>query len=343
MNKVLSGDGWTSDRGIGVRTVAVAITITTAAAVVLLIAAVVRWPGAAAPAERLVVADARQVMSALLYVAQAKGFFAEAGLEVELRPYRLGRDALAATLEGSADLVAVGESPITRAIRAGRGLSVFATIQTTDRDMAIVVRADRGIGGAADLAGRRIGFISGTGSELFLDLYLASHDLAQRAERVAVSLDDAVPALADGRIDGLSAWTGLRFPAERALAGKAVLLTETGIYTKNWVLAAQPHILAARQAAMARLLRALIRAEAFIEADPDAAIALVAERLGVARSEIAEIWPFFDFAVDLGQTLVVALENAARMDDPAGALNFLQSIDTAPLQAVDAGRVTVLK
>lgn len=308
-----------------------------------LVIAVALPPGEKPPAQRLIVADARQVMSALLYVAKAKGYFAEAGLEVDLQPHSLGRDALAATLDGRADLAAVGESPITKAIRAGRGLAVFATIQTTDRDMAIVARADRGIFGAADLAGRRVGFISGTGSELFLDLYLAAHDLTQRVQPVAVTLDDAVPALTEGRIEGLSAWTGLRFPAERALAGKAVVLTETGIYTKNWVLAAQPHRLAERQAAVENLLRALIRAEAFVRAEPDEAVGLVAEQLAIARPDIAAIWPYFDFAVDLGQTLVVALENAARMDDRDKALNFLQQINSAPLLAVDASRVTVLK
>lgn len=311
------------------------------AIVVGLIAATAMWAlekRSAPPRQSLVIADAHQVMSALIYVAQAKGYFAEQGLEVALSQHATGRDALTDLLKGGADLAVVGETPVARAIQQDEAVAVLAAIQSTDRDMALVMRP--GVRTPADLAGKTIGYIAGTGSEMFLDLFLSSHNLADTAvRRVAVPLDDALAALAEGRIDGLSAWITLRFAAERVMPAGTTSLAERGIYTKTWVLAARRETVAARRRALEGVLRALIRAERLVEQEKTEAIAITARHLGLDIAEANMAWPYFDFAVEAGQPLVVALENAAlKGSAPA---NVLRAIELGPLLAVDPLRVTV--
>jgi ABC-type nitrate/sulfonate/bicarbonate transport system substrate-binding protein len=51
--------------------------------------------------EKLVIPEASQPVFALLYVADAKGFFKEAGREVTFKSFPLGRDALGSVIEGA--------------------------------------------------------------------------------------------------------------------------------------------------------------------------------------------------------------------------------------------------
>lgn len=63
--------------------------------------------------ERLVIGDSRQIMSALLYVAQAEGVFERNGLDVEIRGFHVGLEAVEAALSGAIDLGASSEVPIS--------------------------------------------------------------------------------------------------------------------------------------------------------------------------------------------------------------------------------------
>lgn len=53
--------------------------------------------------DRLVVADGRQVSSALFYIALTQGYFAEAGLDVEVQSHSCSRRATEALTNGKVD------------------------------------------------------------------------------------------------------------------------------------------------------------------------------------------------------------------------------------------------
>jgi NitT/TauT family transport system substrate-binding protein len=99
-----------------------------------------------------------------IYVAMARGFFREAGLEVEVRPGNGTLQNLQVLQSGQADFAVVD---ITAALieygRSGskfRDFTVVSAIQ--QRNLACIMALDgSGITRAADLAGKRIAYIPG--------------------------------------------------------------------------------------------------------------------------------------------------------------------------------------
>lgn len=66
--------------------------------------------------------------SGLLYVAAARGFYAQEGLNAIMQPYTSGRDALNAAIEKRADLGTAGDVPIMFAAMDDLPVSIIATI-----------------------------------------------------------------------------------------------------------------------------------------------------------------------------------------------------------------------
>lgn len=297
------------------------------------------------PRDRLVVADPRQVSSALFYIALHRGYFAEQNLDIDLQPYSYSRRAVEAVMQGRAELAMSSEVPIMHALADGARLNIIANIQTTDRDLAILARADSGVTTATDLSGKRVGYIPRTNGKLFLDLFVASHDLTG-VTMVAFPPEDLVAALVEGRVDAVSSWTAIRFSAAGHLSD-TVVLSAPSAYIELWGVVVPEAVAQGRQRALKKLLRGLVRAEQMAMRDPEAAITLVAEHLGQERGDVAALWPHFTFAVDLSQTFLVNLENAARSEQRAGVdpshFDFSQAIHAAALQEVDPRRVLLLR
>jgi NitT/TauT family transport system substrate-binding protein len=314
--------------------------------IALLTAIAMRSPERPAPLAEVTLAVATHAMSALVYVALDQGYFAEEGLDIHVRPTGLGKAALAEMMQGRAEVATVAEVPVMRAVLDHQPIRVFASIEESSDDLAIVARIDSGVARPADLAGRRVGYIAGTTSASFLDVFLRAEGVAAaRVERVALELADALPALREGRIDALSCWTNLRWQAEAEIPGQTVTLSAPGLYEETWDLAARPEFIRERPAVVIKILRALLAAERFVEAKPEASRAIVARALRADEAELARYWDGFVFGVRLDQSLLVNLEEAARGEQGAeaasAALNFLAALDLDGLSAVAPERITV--
>ncbi|MGH2524338.1 MAG: ABC transporter substrate-binding protein, partial [Anaerolineales bacterium] len=89
----------------------------------------------AGPIEPVTLAtDTTYAGSALVFVAQAQGYFAGEGLGVTIQPYTAGKFALAAVLEGQANLATVADIPIMFAATNGRPVAIVATISMAELD-----------------------------------------------------------------------------------------------------------------------------------------------------------------------------------------------------------------
>lgn len=295
----------------------------------------------------VVLADSPQILSALIYVARAEGFFDREGLDVAFQAHPTGRDAVAAVTGGKADMAVTAETPLAQALLAGHPVKVFATIQTTDREMSIIAPRAAGFAKASDLAGKRIGMVVGTSSEFFLDQFLVDQGLRQSGITVVpLPSPEAVNALAAGSIDALSAWTVPRLRAKKELPGGIVSFPMDGGYVTTWNLIAMGKFATIRQDALRRTLRALIAAERVVAADRPRAIAIVAQALGIEPAQMEELWDLYGFTVRLDQALLVQLEGLVRwnlqrnpdMKPP----DVLDALHVDALASVDRARMTVL-
>lgn len=296
--------------------------------------------------EPLTLAVGAQPLSALLFIAEARGYFAEEGLRVDLRLSSHGHKALQAVLAGEADLVTVAEMPFVNAARAGQELVAVATIESSDRQNLIVARKDRDIARPRDIIGKRVGVVAGTSSEIFLGVFLTAHSIS-KSSVVLVSLtpEGIGPALEQGDVDAASLWALPGAVAVQTLAANAQVFKEQGLYVHNWMLVAKKTHAARKQPQIQKLLRALLRAEEFESEARAEAVSIVARRLNLNRSLLASVWPNYNFNVGLHQYLLINLETHARLSkkhDFEPEYNFAPLLMYQPLLAVDKTRVTLL-
>lgn len=113
--------------------------------------------------------------SGLLLVAEAKGFFIEEGLKVDIRTSQSGYDAINQILAGKVDIGTAAQTPIARALAEGNRPKVIATIYASQWNTGIIARKDRGIASPADLQGKRIGFVFGSAAHYLMDVFLTFH------------------------------------------------------------------------------------------------------------------------------------------------------------------------
>lgn len=320
---------------------------TAATAVALLLAWL--WLGRTpAPTETLTLAIGSTGFALPYWIAEERGYFADEGLAVRLRPYPIGKLALAGMLRGEADLASSAETPVVFAALRGEDLRIVASYATSSEHQ-LIARMDRGILHIADLRGRRVGLTLGSSADYFLEVLLTDNGLT-RAEVSLTDLPGAeqVAALAAGEVDALATFApftdlsadmlganGKRFPAGLRYVGYANLV-------------ARPAFAAEHKEALRRLLRATERAILWLREHPDAAVASWATRSNLPADLIAASLESMRFNLGLDQGLMVLLEAQARWAIDSGLVpgatppDFLRLIDATALSELHPGSVTLI-
>jgi putative hydroxymethylpyrimidine transport system substrate-binding protein len=137
-----------------------------------------------------------------IIVAQERGYFADAGLEVEIIAPADPNDPPKLVAAGEAE-VAIGYQPqLHIQVDQGLPLARIGTLVATPLN-SLVVLADSPIATIADLAGRKIGFSVGGFEVALLGAMLAGHGLTL-ADIELVNVNFALsPALLSGQVDGV--------------------------------------------------------------------------------------------------------------------------------------------
>lgn len=298
--------------------------------------------------EKLTVAIAEQPASALLYIAQARGYFAAEGLEVTFNRFAIGRDALRSMLDGKADLATTFQTPVVMQVYQGEKLGIVSTLHTSSASHALVVRRDR-IAAAADLRGRRIGTTPGTSTEYFLSLLLASTGVRpSEVTTVAVEPADYEQALASDSVDALVAFNPILHQLMQSGNGRLAAL-RSDVYVETSMLVAQRATLEARGDAVTRLLRALVRAEDFAASNREASLRIVVEQLAgrFPEAAIREGWDALRLEVRLDHVLLTLLAEEGRWSRDSGRFktpvpDFRESLAPRLLREVRPQAVTLV-
>lgn len=302
------------------------------------------------PPEKITIAYSSATDVVLAVVAELQGYYRQEGLEVtpHLHPY--GKLALKDVLEGKADFATVAETPVMFEIMNGEKISVIATIQTSNKDSAIVARRDRGIRTASDLKGRTLAVTLGTTADYYLDAFLATHGISRKELQVVDLKPEALAdALANGDVDAISAFNPYIIQAQNKLGARGISFVDEDLYTLTFNIVAKQEFISRNPAKVRKLLNALIKAERFVGENPEKALKLVADFSRMDMPLVREILADASFHVALDQALVLAMEDESRwaikggLTDKTKIPNYLDFIYFDGLMSVMPEAVRILR
>lgn len=305
------------------------------------------WPSPVQP-KKLTVAAARSQDSALVYIADSRGYFREEGLQVTLQHHEYGKAALDAMLEGKADLATAAETPIMLAAMQGKPLAVIAGIFSSDRNLGIIARRASGILAPKDLAGKRIAAAPGTRGDYFRYAFLAANGVPLKSVvQVSLRPEQMADALQAGKVDAVAVWHPFLRLCEKRLGDGGILFSSEPIHTYTFNVAASRRIVINERQAVESFLRALKKAESYVRQHPEQSLEIVSGATGFDLATLKELWGGFDFRLSLEQTLLLSMENEARwamrekLVENRTLPNFLDFIYFDALEAVKPEAVLI--
>lgn len=272
-------------------------------------------------------------------VAMAEGYFEDAGLNVQIVPFVSGRETFEALIGGQIDVAFMAEFPAATGILTDQPFAIIAELSRY-QGMRIIGKGEP-LSSIEDLAGKRIGTSIGTNADYYLSEVLASGDV--EAEIVNAASSDLVAALSRGDVDMIVPFPTYYGPAQAALGDEYQEWRAPG-YQTHYVLAVNSGMSEEKAAAMESFLGALLRANADVAADPDAAMdATAAAMQGIAPREVlADLWADSVFQMQLGPDLAELLHGETEWILSQGVIRGEQPtmedvtsfFDPAPLRAI---------
>lgn len=308
------------------------------------------WWAASLPAwsAPLTLAIAHTPLSLPLYVAQAEGYFGAVGLAPKIIDCSGGHRCLQLVLEGTADVATAADSAVMFRSFERDDYVVIGTFATTSSDIKLVGRQSAGITLPEQLRGKKVGVVRGSSSQFFLDSYLLWHGIDPASvDQVGLQADEMTAAMRSGKVAAVAAWEPIAFDTIAAMKGDAAVLPNADVYTMSFNLVAHKRLAGARDAELVKLLRAVARAETFIQSHPLESQAILRQRLGVDQRFIDWVWPGLRFQLGLDQSLVKTLESEARWAIRGGQVagktvpNYLRFLHAPPLREVDPNAVSL--
>jgi len=256
----------------------------------------------AAGAEDLTFAWTPNPQTPQVDIAIQKGYFEEAGLDIEFVAFRTGREGFEAMIGGQVDVTFMAEFPAAVGALTGQEFAVVGDLARFTGSRVIVNTASGDVTGPADLAGKRIGTTIGTNVNFYLDEVLKQAGV--EAEVVGAAPPDLVPALARGDLDAIVPFPTFYGSARETLGESYAELRVPG-YEVHYILAASPEMVEERAAVLDAFMGALAKADADVKADPTAAMEAVSKSMQGAMSieGLTTMWQDVDIGLKLDKGL----------------------------------------
>ena len=260
----------------------------------------------AAHAESLTFAWTPNPQTPQVDIAIQKGYFEEAGLDIDFVAFNTGREGFEAMIGGQVDITFMAEFPAAVGALTGQEFAVVGDLARFTGSRVIVNTASGAVATPADLAGKRIGTTIGTNVNFYLEEIL--REAGVEAEIVGAAPPDLVPALARGDLDAIVPFPTFYAAAASTLGDAYGELRAPG-YQVHYILAATPEMTGERAAVLEAFMGALAKADADVKADPGAAMEAVSASMQGAMTPdaLSAMWQDVDIGLKLDTDLAELL------------------------------------
>ena len=236
------------------------------------------------------------------YVAQDQGYFRKYGADVKLVWFANYSDSIAALSTGQLDANSQTWSDTLGPLAKGVPLKVVLVNDNSAGNDALMVGPK--VQSFTDLRGHTIALEQYSVSHFVLYTALARNGLTPKDVKVVnLSAGDAAAAFMSGRVDAAVVWNPWISQIEKSGRGRA-LFTSTQMpgLIPDLLVAQAPAIQnPAKRKDLVGMVRAWFDTEAFIRANPDRAVAIMAKVVGMDKAQYRVFLPgtkFFDAAAN---------------------------------------------
>jgi ABC-type nitrate/sulfonate/bicarbonate transport system substrate-binding protein len=275
-----------------------------------------------------------------VYVAQELGYFADEGLDVEIKSFESGVQVLRGGISGGIDVVGSSSEPVIAAIAQGANLKVIYSYAHS-LTVAMVVRED--IRGPADLRGKNMG-VQDVGSfrEIMSRVVLQRAGMNQQDVRyVPLASANYIPALVSGQIDTAILHVDQALNAQQRQPGLHAMVNLWDVlpdyFYGTFVMAAEK--MKEDPSVPVHFVKAVMRAHRFMYANKDRTVEMAAKFTNVPASIVATAydqlaadgaWPVNDGmpTSDVEET-IAALRGLGNLQ-PTESISAAQLIDRGP-------------
>lgn len=266
------------------------------------------------PPGKIIVGVGLSVISAPVLIAEDRGYFQKEGLDVEIKDYPSGRTALVDMLEKrNLDMVTVAQTPVMYNSFSNNDYAIIAAMACSYEDVLLLARQDKGIKISNDLKRKRIGTPVGSSGHFFLSLFLI-HSGLKLSDVTVIDIDapDLPKALSVGQVDAIAIWQPHIYNAQKLLVEKTFLLPSKNIYREDFYFVSNKNFIKTNAENSKGFLRAIDRAENFIQGNRHEAINIVSGRLKLEKETVHSFWNGYEFKLFLDQTILTGIEAEAR-------------------------------
>lgn len=240
-------------------------------------------------------AETREFWTAPTLLAKELGLFEKQDLSVDVVKYDTGLQAKNAVVNRATDLGIVADTPVAVSGFLNEDIRLLATYFESDSIVRLVGRTDGEPIDPSFVKGRRVGYVRGTISEIYLERMIAKYGERYGFDRDSIRTATFEPnemptALARGDIDAFVGWEPLGIYAKRLMGDDVDSWSDPELYTVSLHLVTRPDVLERKQRALAKFLRALQEAERVIRERPEEARQLVEQAAKLEPGELEPYW-----------------------------------------------------
>lgn len=263
--------------------------------------------------EEVLLAETRQPLNGLIYVAKEKGYFDEVGLNIKFITYTSGKSCLEALIKDDVVMATVADTPIVNAIISGEEIYNVATIQNTGRNVVILGLKDQGIKIPADLEGKTLGVTKGSGGEFFVDIFLLYHGINKSSLNIVDILpENMMDSITTRKVDAVCTWNPHVINIEKAYKNDIVTFYGEELYRITFNLAVKNKFINNSEDKIIRILKALIKAEDFLFNNENQAKEIISRSIKMDIELLNELWDIYHFQVSLDNYLLTEMNELGR-------------------------------
>jgi ABC-type nitrate/sulfonate/bicarbonate transport system substrate-binding protein len=279
-----------------------------------------------------------------LWYAEEKGLFEKHGLKYTDTPVNAAFLGLQAIGAGTNDASVQSDPPTISNIAAGIDAVIVAVVAKGEKSMALVAKSS--VKSVADLKGKKVVWLKGSGGELGFAKYLEARGLKLADfEHVNLPPAEAVPTLLSGGADAL--WFWQPWP-RKALGAKpsdlhVIEVSTAKDYEPNMILTVSRTFAADKPQTLKKFLAVLIESVDGLKRNPDVGIDILMRRLRMPLDDAKLTLGDYPPDISLTGDFIKELSAIAALKSADGSLksspDWIKKVDASFLRAVAPEKV----